>query len=439
MSYTGAELLTGLSQFINDYEVSTTTTAGNVAATTLQDNYLKRYQSKRLQGRYIRITSAGDNQYLMRPIASNDGSTGVVDLMYAFPEQIALGTTYEIHKYDPVQKFSALDEGAFDGSDQLYQLVYDETITCDGRANVFVVPPDMPLGPVTVYEETPCAANNLLWNFLNTPLGDSANYWTPSAGVTQTTVQTNYTDLIIPKYDYGCSVLNIDDSVAGTYSQPVADMTQSLTAADTVGRKMSLGMWVYCQVAGRLSVSIQDDSGTLSSDVHSGRGWQLLSVEKVISATNSVLLTVSLNATSGDALQCAWNRAWFYYGDKERITETYNSQSFPNVRRDATTQTFTLPRIPIRGHQLRIVGQNYVSALGTDVSDQVTNSMELTSGTARVLYAMASLILFEWQGLTAADVPEVFQRIATITRRSTRLAKLEQNMPVHSVSTPYWT
>jgi len=88
---------------------------------------------------------------------------------------------------------------------------------------------------------------------------------------------------------------------------------------------------------------------------------------------------------------------------------------------------------------LRIVGQNYVSALGTDVNDQVTNSMELTSGTARVLYAMASLILFEWQGLTAADVPEVFQRIATITRRSTRLAKLEQNMPVHSVSTPYWT
>ena len=74
MSYTGAELLTGLSQFINDYEASTTTAAGNVAATTLQDNYLKRYQSKRLQGRYIRITSAGDNQYLMRPLASNDGS-----------------------------------------------------------------------------------------------------------------------------------------------------------------------------------------------------------------------------------------------------------------------------------------------------------------------------------------------------------------------------
>ena len=438
MSYTGAELLQGFSQFISDWFTSETTATGTASGTTLVDDALKQYTSKRLAGRFVRITSAGDNQYLYRPIANNDGSTGVVEFMYPFPAQITSGTTYEIHKYEPADKFKALDEARFDAADSVYQLLYDETITADGRTDTFTIPHNMVLGPVTVWEERPIAANNLLWNFVNTPLGDSTNYWTPSSGVTPTIVQTNYQDLIIPKYDYGSTVLAIDANTAGTYSQTVSNMAQSMTATAAAGRQMAFGMWVLCEQPSRVSIRIQDDSGYTDSEMHAGRGWQLLSVERTISASNATTLTVSLRITSGQALTIGWNRSWFYYGDKQRIINPYPIQTFPNIRRDAMTQTFTLPRFPVRGHQLRIVGMNWVSELGTDIFNQMTNQMELNGATSRIMYATAATILFEWQGITSADVPEVFQRIATIKRRGDRLQQFGQSVPIHNVSTPYW-
>jgi hypothetical protein len=438
VTYTGAELLRGFSEFINDYFSSETTAAGNAGGTTLIDATLKRYQSKRLQGRFVRVTDSGDNQYITRAISSNDGSTGVVDLVQAFPSQIVSGVSYEIHKFNPEDKFRALDEAMIDSLDSVYQLVYDETITADGTTDTFKTPPNIELGPITVYEENPAPVANILWNFLNSPIGDSTNYWTASAGVTASTVETNYSDMLIPKYDYGATILEIAASTASSYSQTVANMVDNVTAELAAGRTMSFCMWVYSVVPNRAYLSIEDDEGTVTSDYHGGRGWQLLSIQKNIVGNNSTTLTTSLNITAGDALKLAWNRSWFYFGETERITESYYSQAFPNVRWDDVTQTFSLSRIPMRGHQLRLVGQKKLTSLGSNVFDQTTNAVQVDEITARILYSYAASILFEWQGITSTDVPEVFQRIATIQRRANRVGKYGQVIPTRNVSTPYW-
>lgn len=437
MSLTGQELLVGLSKFVNDYETGTTTSAGASDGSTLIDSALQKYQSNRLKGRYARVTTAGSNQYYFRPVEQNAAATGTLDFTSVFPVQVGAAVNYELHRFDPAKKFRALDEARFDVSDYAYRLVYDETITGDGNSFVFPIPTNMALGPIQVYEETPVSAQNIIWNFITSAIGDSTSPWT-ATGCTAEIVNINYTDLIVPKYDYASTKISVAATTAATYAQPVSEMANGITAALAAGRKMTFGMWVYCRQADRITLSLTDDSGATSSTAHQGLGWELLALEKDVVGNNATTLTATLNVSSGDALTLYWNRTWLYYGAKERITEVYTDESFQTVRRDAETQTFMLNNIPQRGHQIRLIGQDFLSPLGSNQTTQTTNTMEVTEGTALMLYARAAELLLEWEGMVASDIPDVYQRIATVRQREVRVDKFRQQVPSRSVRSPFF-
>lgn len=437
MPLAGQELFAGLSQFLNDYESSTTTSAGAADGSTLIDTYLKKYQTGRLKGRYIRPLTSGSNQYYVRTVEENAAATGTLDFTTAFPGQVESGISYEIHRYDPLKKFRALDQARFDVSDYAYRLIYDETLTGDGYSDVFPIPENMRLGPIQVYTESPVSAQNIIWNFITSAIGDSTSPWTQT-NCTATVVSIQYNDLVIPKYDYASTKIEVGDSVVASYSQPVAQMAQGITAAKAAGRKMTFGMWVYSRVADRISLSLTDDSSTTSSTTHDGLGWQLLVLEKDIDGNNSATLTASIDITSGDPLTFSWNRTWLYFGTKERITENYTNESFQTVRRDDTTQTFQLSGIPPRGYQLRLIGQEMLSSLGENRITQTTNTMEVSDDTALMLYARAAELVLEWEGMVATDLPDVYQRIATVRKRMTRVDKFRLNVPSRSARSPYW-
>lgn len=437
MTITGQNLLTGLSGFLNDLETSTTTSAGAAGGSTLVDTYLRKYQDNRLQGRYVRIATAGTNQYAVRTIDSNADGSGTVDFTTPFPAQIGAAVSYELHKYDPLKKFRALDEATYDAFSESYVLVYDETVTADGITDTFAVPESITAGPITAWIEQPLASLNILWNFQNSSDGTSTDNWT-ATNCTAEVVDTNYTDRIIPKYDFSGTILTVTASTAASFSQTVANTANSLTASDAKGRKMTLAKWVYCEDASRVTLKLTDDSGSTSSSAHTGNGWQLLVLEHDVDGANATTLTQSIEITSGDATKVALSRGWLYYGDKQRVTEVYNDQTFPNVRHDYNTHTVTLPTVPMRGAQLRFVGQGKLSSLGTNPSTQATNTMELTEDNARVLYAYASELLLEWEGLTSNDVPSIYQRIAIIKERHKRLGQFAINQPTRSATTPYW-
>lgn len=420
MSLTGAELLTGFSKFLNDHWSGTTTSAGLSDGTTLVDTALGRFGDGRLVGYYLRPEDA-TNQYDIRRVTDFTASSGTCEVRPAFDAQTASGEDYGLHKYDPEKKFEALDEATFDVADELYQLVYNDTITSDGISRVYTVPSAISVGPQWAMPEEPVTADSF-WNFLSDPRGDSTDNWTTSS-VTASTVSRDDNDLLVPKYDETCTKLVVAASTAATYTQTVANMTNSASASDAADREMTFGAWVYCTEGSKIRVRILDDNGTVAtSGFHGGEGWELLTVSGTIAGDNSTTLSAQFVIDStANASTTYWNRGWFYYGDAERITNIYREDRALQLRRDDTTQTITLQsRVP-RGYQIRLVGKDTLSLLGTTAATQVTNTMEVSAATAQLLYARAAEILFIKEGINTENVPQVIQRINIVRERFPRL------------------
>ena len=89
MAITGANLLTGLSDFIGDDFSSPTTGTGASNGSTIVDTALEQYGEDSLRDYYIRITGSGTNQYVIRRISGFAASTGTLTVAPAYAAQVA--------------------------------------------------------------------------------------------------------------------------------------------------------------------------------------------------------------------------------------------------------------------------------------------------------------------------------------------------------------
>lgn len=411
MSTTGQNLLVGFSRFINDYQVVETTGAGST--TTFVDTGLAGFANDYFIDWYARITESGHSAlWQIRRVSDFVSSTGTGTVPNAFGASTGSSTAMELHKYDPEVKFQCLDEARISAYPALGQVIYNDTRTGDGEHRVFDIPSAIRRGPLVVLEEEPLPTN-YAWNFLANPIGDSTTGWTASSS-THTTVDRVESDKEIPKYDFTCSKVAVATTTNGVLNQVVGDMSNGITAALAAGRHMTFAAWVYCRTASRVTLEIIDDSGSLgSSSAHGGAGWELLTVEADVGETNATTLTVQFDVSNAaGAVTFWWNRAWFYFGTPDRVQDIYSGAHALRHRRDDTTQKVKLDSIPIRGHQLRMIGRDYLSALGTTASTQVTNTMEVDEFSAQVLYAEAARILFGREQFSTVDFPDLAPRIA---------------------------
>jgi hypothetical protein len=422
MTLTGAELLTGFSRFINDYDSSTTTSAGNATKTTLVDTYMSRWGDGHLQGQYIRLTS-GTAALEVRRITENTQTTGTITVSPAFSQQVASGVTYELHRYDPVLKFRALDSARLEVIDHVYRQIYDDTITSDGFSNTYDIPTTIEIGPVLAIQESPIA-HDVNWNFITNPQGNNTTNWSTS-NVTASTYDRAENDTIIPKYDETCTKLVVAANVSASYFQIVGNMSHSITAALAAGRTMTFCAWVYSLVANKIRLEITDDAGDADSAYHGGTGWELLAVEKDIDQDNATTLTVKLDVknTTGP-LTAYWNRAWFYFGHKERLVDSiFRPEKSFDVRRDDTDRKVVLASVPPRGYQVRLVGKSALTELGTQTETQLVNAMEVNKGTADIVYAQAAELLFQWERINTDNLDEVQHRIGMVRDRMPKLVR----------------
>ena len=421
MSLTGQELLVDFSKFIGDYVASTTTGAGS--STTLVDTYLSRYGDDKLIDWYLRITeNVGGNQYLVRRISDFTGSTGTCTVLNAFTGGTASGTDYELHRYDPAEKFTALDEARIRTFPDLCIIRYNDTLTGDGINSVFDIPTNVRRGPLRAVEEIPLTIQTS-WNFLTNPLNDSTSGWTATSA-TATTVTRNQTDLLVPKYDSIATKVTVAASTNGTYAQTVANMANGMTAALAAGRKMTFAAWVFCMTSGKVTLKLTDDTTTTTGTAHGGNGWELLTVTKTNISTNATTFTATFDvANSAGAVVMFINRSWLYYGDANRVQDIYKYDRSYFARRDDTTQKVYLDWVPAQGHQIRLIGQDVLSELGSTVSTQVTNTMEVDDPVAQILYAEAAKILFAKRGLNTANVGEVAVRVQAAERLKEEIRK----------------
>jgi len=426
----GQDLLTTFSKFVSDFFTSSTTAEGNAGGTSLVDSRLTEYGDRRLIGRTVRFLS-GDLANQTRVVSNNVGATGTITFTPAVADPVPAGTAYELHRYAPDKKFRALDEARYDVADDVFKLVHDYTLTADGRSSTFAIPDTIRIGPIQAYLEDPVPAANQQWNFLASPQGDILDGWTPT-NCTASVVENEWTDLVVPKYDMYATRI-VTNGSAATYAQARSAM-HGISAGRAAGRKMSFLMWVHCHVPQRVRLELNGSFSTY----HQGLGWELLQVEKVFDDTATTGPDVSLNVSAGDPVSLFWNRAWLYFGEAYRVADSYVTEAFPVPDRDFTTRKFSFNTKPSRGRQIKLVGQGVISPLGEDPDTQGENETEVDAESARVLCAAAARILLEWEGLTAANAGQVFQRIIVVEQRAQRTRKFGQNVARKSIVSPYW-
>ena len=427
MSLTGDNLIVILSKMMGDYFASTATGG---STTTIVDTTLQQKMDKGWVGYWARPTSSGTYQYQNRRASDFVNSSGTLTVAPAFGAAIANAVTYELHRFDPADKFIALDEARLNVFPAVARTIYDDTITADGISRVFPIPSSIRSGPLMVMEECPFAAEQD-WNFLSDPDDDAVTKWTGSSATVSLATRLDG-DPLIPKYDESCMKIVVAASTAATVSQVVADMANGITATLSAGRTMTLARMVYSRIASKVRLQIIDDAATTSGSYHQGKGWELLTVEKDISGSNATTLTARIDITStASALTAYANRGWFYFGTAERVRDGLYYGGIPKrVRRDDTTQQVTLDWTPGRGRQLRLIGQDTLSALGTTAASQATNTMEVDEENAQVLCAEAARILFQRRGLALPDNPYLASALAILDQKKRDAAKWAQPEPV---------
>lgn len=424
MSLTGNQLLTGFSRFIGDLEFPQgLTTTGAGSTTTTVDTRLADFGDDYLIGRYVRITeNVNGNQYLSRRATDFVSSTGTITHP-AFAGSTASGTDYELHRYSPDEKFSALDEARIFAYPALGKLVYKDILTGDGYTRVFDIPSSIRRGPVNVFIEEPVSVEDD-WNYDGDPFGDDTSKWSASS-CTLSTLSPSDDDKVLPKdHDHDCTIITTAATTAATVTQTVANMANSITAARAADRRMTMARWVYCTEASKVFLRLLDDNGTVASgSYHQGNGWELLTVEGVVSGANATTLSVRIviNSTA-NASEIAYQRGWFYFGTPERVVECYRMVPASEVRRDNTTQQVVLAFAPERGRQIRLVGRDILTALGTTASSQATNTMEVDEAEAEILYAEAAKVLYR-RGILSSSVYEQLVPLIQVAEATLQDAK----------------
>lgn len=414
MTRTGDQILQSLSELLDDWFASTTTGSGNSAGTTLVDSTLARWGDNRLLGRWVRLAAT---PFAAKRASANTQSSGTLTVSEAFSAQVASSIGYQLHRYEPALKFKAIDEARLEVMDYLYQIKKDDTTTSDGVSTVYDRPSSIEQGPHVAFFENPQACD-VQWNFLSTPMLDALDDWT-AASMTASLYTVSQADLLIPKYqDRSCTKLVIAGSTNGTYSQVVASMRNGITATLAAGRKVTLAMWVYSNVASRVSLKLLTDAGTLATGTaHQGRGWELIFVEGTVAGNNTTTLTARLDVTSASApLTIYAQRAWLYYGDKERVCDNIYDERKPyRATIDDTTKHVIFDEVPPRGYQIRLQGKAPLTALGTTVTTQGAATMEVDEKSEKILATKAAEIMLRRGQVRSDDVPAVEARIAAVT------------------------
>ena len=419
MSMLGIDVLHGFSKFIGDYWVGETTSQGTT--TTMVDNKLGRFGDDSITDFYVRPIQ-DTNIYDVRRLDTFISSSGTMTFSPAYTLVPQIYQKYELHRYDPAIKYQCIDEARYRVIDDLYKIVYDDTLTGDGYSSSFDIPSAIRQGPVRVFEESPMDTDTS-WNLLSTANIDALTNWT-AVNFTAALETNSTSDVTVPKYNDSCTRLYTTGSAVATYTQDVADMG-SVTASSAAGRKMTFGAWVYYRGfpnAQSVYTSIVSDSSTsIISQMHTGNGWELLIAEGDIEGSNSTSLSVTITAeTDSQGTVLFAERAWFYFGDSSRITDRYNHLMGREVRRDDVIQKVYLNFVPGSGNQLRLEGRDYLTSLGIGTA-QNTRRTEVDGASAQILYASAAQILFEREGMSAESMEQLQTRIALADRRKSEV------------------
>lgn len=404
---TGQQLLEGFSDFIED---TWRETATGGTTTTVVDTTFGQFGDDAIRDMYIRMRTAchGADGEVSR-ISGFTGTTATV--APAFTAAVACGNTYEMHRYHPEAKFRALDRATIQLTDRLFLECRDDTTTSDGRNTEFTIPTCMRLGPEWAIVEHPLPVN-VQENWLSNPQLDVTCKW--AAGCTTAVIVTKGgTDLLIPKHGESATKLSTTACTSATYQQVVACFSSCVTTPATAARDLHMygGLWVHSTEVSKVRLRLVEDCCTITQGaLHSGSGWEWLTVDKVIGGGNATLLTFGVCiATTANAsvihVQCGMLR----HGP---IPEFFTAERAVRVERCEVLNLVFLREAPAAGLNIRFVGKKPMSALGAVAACQITNTVEVDVNSAELLYGRAARLLFSGDMLNSPGFRDIANRIS---------------------------
>jgi hypothetical protein len=361
---TRTNLRRSLSEAIGDYQAFATTSDGNDAKTSLVSTTLKNYSGGADDGafeeQFFLGTSGGNSGESKRCALyianASDGPTAI--LQDALDNQTTSADTFELHRYDPDLKHTAINRALAELFPVLYKPLRDETLVVD---------------------------NILSNNDFETAGGTTFSDWTEVNSPT-VTIETS-------RVFHGT---NSAGMVAG--AGDVGQLTQTLDVNidELAGKTATFKVRVWTDGSSQARLKIDWGTSTETGDYHTGdSSWRLLTAEAAVPTDATQVKVICEVAASQTAY---FDTGWFAVEQIHRLTVPSDMvrgpmhilQQYNEDMIDGAYYPLPSGVAPTRGRILRLEGMGILSRPSSE-----SGTTEIEEPRLNLVTAYSAMILFQ--------------------------------------------
>ena len=360
---TRVNLRKALSEAIGDYQAFATTADGNDAKTSLVSRTLKNYSGGADDGAFEEqffLGTSGANSGASKRCAlyianASDGPTAI--LQDALDNQTASADTFELHRYDPDLKHTAINRALAELFPILYKPIRDETLVVD---------------------------NILANNDFETAGGTTFSDWTEVNSPT-VSIETS-------------RVFHGTNSAKVVASGDVGQLTQTLDVNidELAGKTATFKVRVWTNDSSQARLKIDWGTSTETGDYHTGdSSWRLLTAEAAVPTDATQVQVICEVAASQTAY---FDTGWFAVEQIHRLTvpsdivrgPMHILQQYNEDMVDGAYYPLPSGVAPTRGRILRLEGMGILSRPSSE-----SGTTEIGEPQLNLVTAYAAMVLFQ--------------------------------------------
>ena len=360
---TRVNLRKALSEAIGDYQAFATTADGNDAKTSLVSSTLKNYSGGADDGAFEEqffLGTSGANSGASKRCAlyianASDGPTAI--LQDALDNQTTSADTFELHRYDPDLKHTAINRALAELFPILYKPIRDETLVVD---------------------------NILANNDFETAGGTTFPDWTEVNSPT-VSIETS-------------RVFHGTNSAKVVASGDVGQLTQTLDVNidELAGKTATFKVRVWTNDSSQARLKIDWGTSTETGDYHTGdSSWRLLTAEAAVPTDATQVQVICEVAASQTAY---FDTGWFAVEQIHRLTvpsdivrgPMHILQQYNEDMVDGAYYPLPSGVAPTRGRILRLEGMGILSRPSSE-----SGTTEIGEPQLNLVTAYAAMVLFQ--------------------------------------------
>ena len=360
---TRVNLRKALSEAIGDYQAFATTADGNDAKTSLVSSTLKNYSGGADDGAFEEqffLGTSGANSGASKRCAlyianASDGPTAI--LQDALDNQTASADTFELHRYDPDLKHTAINRALAELFPILYKPIRDETLVVD---------------------------NILANNDFETAGGTTFSDWTEVNSPT-VSIETS-------------RVFHGTNSAKVVASGDVGQLTQTLDVNidELAGKTATFKVRVWTNDSSQARLKIDWGTSTETGDYHEGdSSWRLLTAQAAVPTDATQVQVICEVAASQTAY---FDTGWFAVEQIHRLTvpsdivrgPMHILQQYNEDMVDGAYYPLPSGVAPTRGRILRLEGMGILSRPSSE-----SGTTEIGEPQLNLVTAYAAMVLFQ--------------------------------------------